>query len=95
MLRSDTVERDAEGELTIPEAGDTTRADVDGRAGDIPPWLLTVAWLLLLLVVAALIVVLARRRRDDEDEDDEPPAAVAAPSPRAEAGVGPRQPIGV
>lgn len=91
VLRSGAVERDAEGGLTIPEPGDITRAEVDeGQAGDIPAWLLTVAWLLLLLVLVALIAVLGRRRRDDEEDDDEPPAAGAAPSPRAEAGVGAR-----
>lgn len=98
MLRSGTVERDAEGELRIPEPGDTTQAEVDeGQAGDIPPWLLAVAWGLLLLVLVALVVVLARHRREEEDDEDDegPPAAVAAPSPRAEAGVGARQPSGV
>lgn len=96
VLRSGAVERDAEGGLIIPEPGDITRAEVDeGQAGDIPPWLLTVAWLLLLLVLVALIVVLARRRRDDEEDGDEPTAAVVAPSPGAEAGVGARQPSGV
>lgn len=91
VLRSGAVERDAEGELIIPEPGDITEAEVDdGQAGDLPAWLLTVAWLLLLLVLVALIVVLARRRRDDDEDDDEPPTAVAAPSPRSEAGVGAR-----
>lgn len=52
-MRSGAVERDAEGELTIPEPGDTTQAEVD----------------------------------------DDP--SVAAPSPRAGADVGAREPSGV